>query len=99
MLTIGLLALPFSTTTRPSETGVCTFLLLLRRKKKMYRVVCEDQEVEVENLQAAMDVAKVLDCFVSIFGEGMEIVGRFGADSIKDGVCPDGVEYTWRKRR
>ena len=65
----------------------------------MYRVVCEDCEVEVENLQAAMDVAKVLDRFVSIFGDGMEIVGRFGADSIKDGVCPDGVEYTWRKRR
>jgi hypothetical protein len=65
----------------------------------MYRVVCEDQEVEVENLQAAMDVAKVLDRFVSIFGDEMEIVGRFGADSIKDGVCPDGVEYTWRKRR
>jgi hypothetical protein len=29
----------------------------------------------------------------------MEIVGRFGADSIKDGKCPDGVDYTWMKRR
>ena len=65
----------------------------------MYRVVCEDVDVEVVDLQAAMDVAKVLDRFVTILGDGMEIVGRFGADSIKDGVCPDGVEYTWRKRR
>ena len=65
----------------------------------MYRVVCEDQEVEVVDLQAAMDVAKVLDRFVSIFGNGMEIVGRFGVDSVQNGICPNGVEYTWRKRR
>lgn len=65
----------------------------------MYRVVYEEEEIVVEDLQAAMDVAKILDRFVSIFGNGMEIVGRFGADSVQDGVCPDGVEYTWRKRR
>ena len=65
----------------------------------MYRVVYDDCEVEAVDLQAAMDVAKVLDRFVTIFGDGVEIVGRFGADSVKDGVCPDGVEYTWRKRR
>jgi hypothetical protein len=23
----------------------------------------------------------------------------FGADTIKDGKCPDGVEYSWMKRR
>ena len=28
-----------------------------------------------------------------------EIVGLFGADSITDGKCPDGVDYTWMKRR
>jgi len=65
----------------------------------MYCVVCGEKETEVIDLQAAMDLAKVLDCFVTIRGNGMEIVGHFGADSIKDGVCPDGVEYTWRKRR
>ena len=65
----------------------------------MYRVVCDDEEIEVIDLAAAMDVAKTLDRFVSIFGDEIEIVGRFGADSIKNGVCPDGVEYTWRKRR
>ena len=65
----------------------------------MYFVVCEEEETEVIDLQAAMVLAKELDRFVVIRGNGMEIVGRFGADSIKDGVCPDGVEYTWRKRR
>ena len=34
-----------------------------------------------------------------IIGEGIEIVGSMGVDSIKDGLCPDGVEYSWRKRR
>lgn len=35
----------------------------------------------------------------TIVGNGMEIVGTMGVDSIKDGLCPDGVEYSWRKRR
>jgi hypothetical protein len=30
---------------------------------------------------------------------GLELVGVFGADGITDGKCPDGVEYTWMKRR
>lgn len=59
-------------------------------------VVCEK---EVEDLNLAMDWAKELNCLVTIKGNGMEIVGIFGADSIKDGKCPDGVDYTWRKRR
>jgi len=37
--------------------------------------------------------------FVTITGNGMEIVGKFGADAIVDGVCPDGIAYTWMKRR
>jgi hypothetical protein len=65
----------------------------------MYFVVCEEKETEVVDLQAAMELAKVLDKFVVIRGNGMEIVGRFGAASIEHGECPDGVEYSWRKRR
>jgi len=65
----------------------------------MYFVVCEEVETEVVDLQAAMALAKVLDKFVVIRGNGMEIVGRFGADSVENGDCPDGVEYSWRKRR
>ena len=65
----------------------------------MYCVVCEEVETNVVDLEAAMALAKVLDKFVVIRGNGMEIVGRFGADSVENGDCPDGVEYSWRKRR
>ena len=65
----------------------------------MYCVVCEEVETDVVDLEAAMALAKVLDKFVVIRGNGMEIVGRFGADSVENGDCPDGVEYSWRKRR
>ena len=63
------------------------------------KVVCDGEEIEVVDLTHAMEVAKSLGRFVNITGDGFEIVGVFGADSVRDGVCPDGVEYTWRKRR
>lgn len=56
-------------------------------------------EVEFDTLTQAMDWAKELGEFVTINVNGMELVGVFGADSIKDGKCPDGVDYTWMKRR
>jgi hypothetical protein len=54
---------------------------------------------EFETLDLAMDWAKESGDFVTIRVNEMEFVGRFGADSIKDGKCPDGVDYTWKKRR
>lgn len=65
----------------------------------MYKVVYEDKEVEVVDLAAALSFANTVDSVVTIHGGGMEIVGRFGVDSIKDGICPDGIEYDWKKRR
>jgi hypothetical protein len=46
-----------------------------------------------------MAFAKELGILVTINGGGMEIVGKFGADEIKDGLLPDGADYTWKKRR
>ena len=63
----------------------------------MYKVIYEEVEIKVETLDDAMACAKVLNRFVTIKGNGMEIVGMFGADSIKDGKCPDGIDYTWKK--
>ena len=74
------------------------FLLLLRRKNKM-KVVCDGKEIEVIDLTHAMEVAKSLGRFVSITGDGFEIVGKFGVDSVVDGRCPDGIEYDWNKAR
>lgn len=70
----------------------------------MYKVVWNDAEGkyyerEFDNLGPAMDWAKALALFVTIKGNDMEIVGKFGVDAIVDGVCPDGVEYSWKKRR
>jgi hypothetical protein len=59
----------------------------------------EEVEVEFETLTQAMDWAKVLGKFVTININGMELVGVFGSDTIKDGMCPDGVAYDWKKRR
>ena len=65
----------------------------------MYKVKSKNIEYDVLSLDDAMKYAKTLNEFVIISGNGMEIVGLFGADSIKEGMCPDGVPYTWMKRR
>jgi hypothetical protein len=65
----------------------------------MIQVKSKTKIKEFETLDLAMTWAKNVNEFVTIQVNGMEIVGRFGADSIVDGKCPDGVDYTWRKRR
>ena len=56
-------------------------------------------EREFDNLGPAMDWAKTLAVFVTIKSSQYEIVGKFGVDAIHEGLCPDGVEYSWKKRR
>ncbi len=63
----------------------------------MYKVINKEIETEFPNLDLAMAYAKTLDAFVSITGSEFEIVGMFGVDSVRDGVCPDGVAYDWNK--
>ena len=48
-------------------------------------------------LDLAMHAAKNLGFFVTIKGPNVEVCGMFGVDSVKDGVCPDGVKYDWNK--
>ena len=55
------------------------------------------KEKEFIDLAGAMDYAKTLNEFVAIVGDGFEIVGMFGVDSVVDGKCPDGVAYDWNK--
>ena len=54
---------------------------------------------EFETLAQAIAFATELGEFVKIEFDGKELVGVFGAAGITDGKCPDGVEYTWMKRR
>jgi hypothetical protein len=65
----------------------------------MYNVASPTQQQDFESLDLAMAHARTLGEFVTITGNGMEIVGVFGADSIENGRCPDGEAYTWMKRR
>lgn len=65
----------------------------------MIEVKSNTETQEFETLALAMNWAKETGEFVTIKVNGMELVGKFGADSIVDGKCPDGVEYTWKKRR
>jgi hypothetical protein len=48
-------------------------------------------------LDEAMAFAKTAGAFVTIKGPDFEVCGMFGVDSVKDGVCPDGVAYDWNK--
>jgi hypothetical protein len=63
----------------------------------MFKVKGKSAEFDVVTLDEAMHTAKAMNEFVSITGPNFEIVGMFGVDSIKDGVCPDGVAYDWNK--
>ena len=58
-----------------------------------------DKSLEFPNLDLAMKFSKSLGTFVRISDGKIEIVGKFGADSVKDGVLPDGTAYGWTKRR
>lgn len=54
---------------------------------------------EFETLDQAIAWAKELGEFLTIQFNGMEVVGKFGADGILNGKIPNGEAYTWKKRR
>lgn len=55
------------------------------------------KELEFLDLAGAMEYAKSLNEFVTIYGNGFEICGMFGVDSVANGKTPDGVAYDWNK--
>lgn len=63
----------------------------------MYKIIGKEETFRVLTLAEAMNVAKSMNEFVTITGSDFEIVGMFGVDSIRDGLCPDGVKYDWNK--
>ena len=48
-------------------------------------------------LDEAMAFAKIVGTCVTIKGPTFEVCGRFGVDTVQDGLCPDGVAYDWNK--
>jgi hypothetical protein len=70
----------------------------------MYKVNWKDTagrgcEEAVKDLSEALAFATELGIPVTINGGGIEIVGTFGADEIKNGMLPNGDKYSWYKRR
>ena len=63
----------------------------------MYKVKSKTITFDVMTLDEAMHTAKVMNEFVTITGLDFEIVGMFGVDTVKDGLCPDGIAYDWNK--
>lgn len=55
------------------------------------------KELEFVDLNSAMEYAKSLNEFVTIRGNGFEVCGMFGVDSVVEGKTPDGVTYDWNK--
>jgi hypothetical protein len=48
-------------------------------------------------LNEAMSFAKTVGMFVTIKGPDFEVCGMFGVDSVRNGICPDGIAYDWNK--
>ena len=63
----------------------------------MYKVIGKEETLKVITLAEAMNLAKHMNEFVTISGADFEVCGMFGVDTVKDGVCPDGVAYDWNK--
>ena len=63
----------------------------------MYKIIGKEETFKVLTLAEAMNVAKNMNEFVRIVGTDFEIVGMFGVDAVKDGLCPDGIAYDWNK--
>lgn len=70
---------------------------ILKIEHTMYIVNGSKSTFLATTLDEAMNTAKVMNEFVTITGQDFEIVGMFGVDTVKDGICPDGIEYDWDK--
>jgi hypothetical protein len=67
------------------------------KKKKMYKVIGKEETFKVITLAEAMNLARHMNEFVTIKGADFEVCGRFGVDTVANGLCPDGVAYDWNK--
>lgn len=57
---------------------------------------------DYDELKDALRVCETLRrhgySFVTMVSENPNVVGKPGVDSIKNGICPDGIPYDWNKR-
>ena len=63
----------------------------------MYKIIGKTITFNVMTLDEAMRTAKAMNEFVTIKSADFEMVGMFGVDAVKNGLCPDGIAYDWNK--
>jgi hypothetical protein len=65
----------------------------------MYKVISKNNLTLniCPTLEEAMAFSKTVGMFVIIKGPDFEVCGIFGVDTVKDGICPDGIVYDWNK--
>ena len=60
------------------------------------------KSADYDELKDALRVCETLRrqgyVFVTMVSENPNVVGKPGVDSIKNGICPDGIPYDWNKR-
>jgi hypothetical protein len=67
----------------------------------MWQVIDDEGFVrgKSNDLNIAMEMAKLIDEFVRITNGTTEIVGMFGVDAVENKVLPSGDSYEWTMRR
>jgi hypothetical protein len=63
----------------------------------MYKIIGKEETFKTLTLDEAMNVAKMMNEFVTIKGPDFEVCGKFGVDSVSEGLTPDGQVYDWNK--
>jgi hypothetical protein len=61
-----------------------------------YAEIFEDMTTALSATQFHRSLGRT---FVTMVSENPNSVGKPGVDSVVDGVLPDGLAYTWMKRR
>lgn len=79
----------------------------LTNKQIMFKIYYTDPETDSSHSHNVDTLSKALQrtetfrklgmTFVTMVAEDPNCVGKPGVDSIKDGLCPDGVAYDWNK--
>lgn len=75
----------------------------------MYKIYYTDPNTnkayawDERTLEGALDITEIFRNrgmrFVTMVSENPDQVGKSGVDAVVDGKLPDGLDYTWKKRR
>lgn len=80
-----------------------------RQRNELYKVYYTDPDDnecyswDEKNLTSALSISEQMRrhgmVYVTIVSENPDSIGKSGVDAVVDGKLPNGLEYTWKKRR